>query len=115
MIDNLQQVDRVMDRLKRALPVPAVAGQEFLASLQSTHPTTSFATKCVIEDVFYAGDEGGILCNVVFDGGGAEGEVYLVSITHLSFDPRLSVARAIAGYQKHRLKRLHGGGGADGM
>jgi hypothetical protein len=32
--------------------------------------------------------------------------VFVASITHLAFDPRLSVARDIAAYQKHRLKRL---------
>ncbi len=28
------------------------------------------------------------------------------SITHLRFDPRLPIARDIAVYQKHRVKRL---------
>jgi hypothetical protein len=29
-----------------------------------------------------------------------------VSITHLTFDRRLPVAREIAAYQKHRIKRI---------
>jgi hypothetical protein len=33
-------------------------------------------------------------------------EVYLASITQLLFDPRLPLARPIALYQKHRLKRI---------
>jgi hypothetical protein len=33
-------------------------------------------------------------------------EVFLVSITQLGFDRRLSVAREIAAYQKHRIKRI---------
>jgi len=32
--------------------------------------------------------------------------VFLVSITHLAFDRRLPVAREIAAYQKHRIKRI---------
>jgi hypothetical protein len=33
-------------------------------------------------------------------------EVFLVSITHLFFDRRLPIARDIAAYQKHRIKRI---------
>ena len=33
-------------------------------------------------------------------------EAVFASITHLRFDPRLSVSREIIAYQKHRVKRL---------
>jgi hypothetical protein len=36
----------------------------------------------------------------------ATGKAVYASITHLRFDPRLPVARDIAAYQKHRVKRL---------
>ena len=55
--------------------------------------------------VEYAGDEGGIVCQLDF--GGEDGrEVFFTSITHLSFDRRLPLAREIAAYQKHRMKRI---------
>ena len=33
-------------------------------------------------------------------------KVFFVSITHLTFDRRLPLAREIAAYQKHRIKRI---------
>jgi hypothetical protein len=32
--------------------------------------------------------------------------MFLASITHLMFDPRLPLARQIAAYQKHRIKGI---------
>ena len=40
--------------------------------------------------------------------------VFFVSITHLTFDRRLPLAREIAAYQKHRVKRLRRSGPAGG-
>ena len=53
--------------------------------------------------VSYAGDEGGIVCQL--DAGADTGAV-LTSLTHLRFDPHLPLARDILTYQKHRVKRL---------
>ena len=33
-------------------------------------------------------------------------QAFFVSITHLTFDRRLPLAREIAAYQKHRVKRI---------
>lgn len=61
--------------------------------------------RCQITGIHYVGDEGGIVCRLDF--GHADGEkVFFVSITHLTFDRRLPLAREIAAYQKHRLKRI---------
>jgi hypothetical protein len=54
--------------------------------------------------ISYAGDEGRIVCRLAF--GSEAGNAAFVSITHLRFDPRLPLAREIAAYQKHRVKRL---------
>ena len=51
------------------------------------------------------GDEGGVSCEVSF-GDEDKKEVFIISITQLAFDPRLSVAHDIAAYQKHRIKRI---------
>jgi hypothetical protein len=59
---------------------------------------------CQVKSVSYAGDEGGIVCH--FEPEDGSSEVVVVSITHLDFDPHLPLAREIAAYQKHRLKRL---------
>ena len=60
---------------------------------------------CQITGIHYAGDEGGIVCKLDF-GNELEQKVLFASITHLAFDRRLPLAREIAGYQKHRLKRV---------
>ncbi len=52
----------------------------------------------------YMCDDGGIVCKL--DLGPAIDNEAHVSITHLRFDTRLPLARAIAAYQKHRVKRL---------
>ena len=57
------------------------------------------------------GDEGGISCDLDF-GLGDTKAVHIVSITHLRFDRGHPLAREIAAYRKHRIKRLknlHGG------
>jgi hypothetical protein len=60
---------------------------------------------CKVIDVFYTGDEGGVTCHVIFDEEEKQ-QVFLVSITYLVFDRRLPIAREIAAYQKHRIKRI---------
>ena len=60
------------------------------------------------------GDEGGIVCKL--DLGREDGaKAFFVSITHLVFDPRTPLAREIAAYQKHRLKRLRRVGGGTSL
>jgi hypothetical protein len=61
---------------------------------------------CQITGIHYAGDEGGIVCKLDFRNE-PEQKVFFASITHLAFDRRLPLAREIAGYQKHRTKRVH--------
>ena len=61
--------------------------------------------RCQITWIHYAGDEGGILCKLDF-GQEDTDQAFFVSITHLTFDRRLPLAREIAAYQKHRVKRI---------
>ena len=45
------------------------------------------------------------MCRLGF--GHEDGEkVFFVSLTHLTFDRRLLLAREIGAYQKHRIKRI---------
>jgi hypothetical protein len=54
--------------------------------------------------VDYAGDEGGLMCRHEF--GGEGNPAVHVSLTQLAFAPGTPLARAIAKYQKRRIKRL---------
>jgi hypothetical protein len=104
MIDNPGQTERLLTRLQAALPVPARMTPELAATLRMPGSATEVPAACAITALHYAGDEGGIVCGL--DVATATGDAVYVSITHLRFDPRLPLAREIAVYQKHRVKRL---------
>jgi hypothetical protein len=104
-IDNPDQTERLLARLQTALPMPALVTPEAAAALQSENPTRKIPVNCFFTAVSYAGDEGGIVCRLDF--ACETQKMAYVSITHLRFDPRLPLARQIAAYQKHRVKRLH--------
>jgi hypothetical protein len=73
--------------------------------LQEQAPGLDLSPRCQITWIYYAGDEGGILCKLDF-GQEDTDQAFFVSITHLTFDRRLPLAREIAAYQKHRVKRI---------
>ena len=109
MIDDPDQVERLLARMRAALPMPARMTPRLLATVRDQDPGTPLAAACSVTEVHYAGDEGGIVCHLARDGGGDGddgGKLIVTSITHLEFDPRLPCAREIAAYQKHRIKRL---------
>lgn len=114
MIDNQDQVERLLLRLTEALPLPAIVPPSLMASLRGRSPSAKLSRDCEITKIFYSGDEGGVLCHVTFDDE-QEKEVFLVSITHLAFDRRLPIAREIAAYQKHRIKRIRRNTATDGL
>jgi hypothetical protein len=103
MIDNPQQVERLLANITDALPMPARVTPELAATLRQPD-VVAVPPTCSITSVSYAGDEGGIMCRLDF-GPEYENVVY-TSITHLRFDPRLSLTRDITAYQKHRVKRI---------
>jgi hypothetical protein len=105
MIDNQDQAERLLRKLTEVLPLSALATPSLLANLRGRSCAAKVTLDCKVTKVFYLGDEGGITCQVTFDEEEKE-EVFLVSITYLAFDRRLPVAREIAAYQKHRIKRI---------
>jgi hypothetical protein len=105
VIDNQDQADRLFRKLTEVLPLPALATPALLAQLRGRSSAAKITLDCMVTKVFYLGDEGGITCQVTFDEE-EKAEVFLLSITQLAFDRRLPVAREIAAYQKHRIKRI---------
>lgn len=105
MIDNQAQVERLIRKLTEALPLSALATPALIADLSGRSTAAKVTWDCKVTDVIYAGDEGGVMCHLIFDEEEKE-QVFLVSITHLAFDRRLPIAREIAAYQKHRVKRI---------
>jgi hypothetical protein len=105
VIDNPLQANLLVAKLKAVLPLPAMATPPMLAQLQEQAPGLELSPQCQITGIYYAGDEGGILCKLDFGTKDAD-QAFFVSITHLTFDRRLPLAREIAAYQKHRIKRI---------
>jgi len=102
VIDNPVQMQRLLDQLQAALPLPARATPE-LAAMLKTQNIANAGSTAAITAVSYAGDEGGIMCQLEIP---PNENAAHVSITHLRFDPRLPLAREITAYQKHRVKHL---------
>ena len=105
MIDHPDHVERLLERLNGALPIPARVTPELLATLRQ-QGGTEIPTTCNVTSISYAGDEGGIVCRL--DTGAVTGTTNAVftSITLLRFDPRLTITREIVAYQKRRGKLL---------
>jgi hypothetical protein len=102
MIDHPEQVERLMERLGAALPIPARLTPEVQMTLRQQRGVTMPAN-CRVTWISYSGDEGGIVCRLE---AAPEMPAVFASITQLRFDPRLPLTREIVAYQKHRVKRL---------
>jgi hypothetical protein len=64
MIDNPDQAWRLFAKLQAALPLPARMTPELAASLQSGAAVTLISSACSITSISYAGDEGGVMCEL---------------------------------------------------
>ena len=87
MIDDLQTIESLMERIRAALPMRAHVGRDVLRTLRREAPQASLSHQCDVTEVRYAGDEGGILCTLDFDDHASKA-VYIVSITHVTFERR---------------------------
>ncbi len=105
MIDNPDKTAALVAGLKASLPLPARPTAEALATLRQRSPALKIKRDCSITEIYYAGDEGGILCSLDF-GSDDSKEVAIVSITHLRFDRNAPLSHEIARYQRHRVKKL---------
>jgi hypothetical protein len=62
-IDHPEQVERLMERLGAALPIPARLTPEVQMTLRQQRGVT-MPTDCSVTWISYAGDEGGIVCRL---------------------------------------------------
>jgi hypothetical protein len=114
VIDNLDQTGRLLCKLDESLPLAARTTPVLAASVREHSGGAEVSPHCRVTRVHYLGDEGGIMCRLAFDADVGPG-AFIVSITHLLFDRRLPLAREIASYQKHRVKRLRRDHGRDAI
>jgi hypothetical protein len=105
MIDDSRKTDLLMAMLKESLPIPTNITQYLARALAQQSPDILIPDRCNVIDVIYSGDMGGIVC--ALDIGGPDTKsAHLVSITHLTFNRNVVLAREIAAYQHHRNKKL---------
>jgi hypothetical protein len=105
MIDDPRKTDLLIAMLKESLPIQAIVTPHLATALAKQSSDMPIPARCNVIDVFYTGDMGGILC--CLDIGGPDTKsAHLVSITHLTFERRVSLAREIEVYQRHRNKKL---------
>ena len=110
VIDDIEKSMALVEKMRAALPMRAFATEGVRRALRQ-NAKRDFPHECGVTEIRYMGDEGGIACHLDF-GFSDTKEVHIVSITHLRFDRRNSLAREIDAYCKHRIKRLkklHGG------
>jgi len=101
MIDDPRKADLLMAMLKESLPIQANVTSYLARALAEKSPLLFLQS--VMWSIFYTGDMGGILCTLDI---GATDTKHLVSLTHLTFDRRVPLARVILAYKRHRIKRL---------
>jgi hypothetical protein len=104
MIDDPQKTDRLMAMLKFSLPIQ-VNIPRYLGKSLAEQSNILISGQCNVIDVVYSGHEGGIVCCLDI-GGPITAVAHLVSITHLTFNRNIPLAREIEAYQRHRNKKL---------
>jgi hypothetical protein len=105
MIDDPRKTDLLMSMLKESLPIPANITPYLARELAKGASDISIPNRCNVVDVFYSGDMGGILCGLDI-GGPDTKSAHVVSMTHLTFNRNVPLAREIEAYQRHRSKKL---------
>jgi hypothetical protein len=108
MTDDARMVLRLIEQMQDHLPIPAFPTKEVVRILRRRGAKVSADRALSVHRVFYAGDEGGIVCDVT-PGRDAK-EVFIVSLTHLRIAPHHPLLPAITAYQLQRVRRMAGAG-----
>jgi hypothetical protein len=112
MIDDYAKATALVERMKASLPIPARPTRQLVELLHSKGLSLGADPRLEIKDVYYAGDMGGISCDVTPPG---SKEVVVCSVTHLRIHPRHPLAAEIRAYQETRVRRLAGWGSGPGI
>ena len=110
MIDNPEMTERLLWAIEEALPIEAQLTPAVVQYLKDILPQVLPFQTCKIVSIDYGGEGAGIICRLDLSAVGSN-DRFVISLTHLSFDPRLPLSRRIAAYRKHRLKtcrRIYG-------
>lgn len=99
MIDNHQKAMALVLEMQKEVPFDVYPTKQLASML--THINVN--TKIKVDDVNYAGDEGGIVCSSSI---GTTDEVFVISLTHLVIDVKNPFYKTAKTYQENRIKKL---------
>ncbi|MEZ6128148.1 MAG: hypothetical protein R3C59_05675 [Planctomycetaceae bacterium] len=104
MIDNKQEAHDLIQALNRQLPMRAYATPQLIRGIRGKEKICrKVGDPVTIDSVVYLEDAGGIACTISRSGGKT---VFVVSITHLTFDEDHPLFEQIQAYQNRRNRRL---------
>jgi len=108
MLDNPEKTARLVAALKAAVPFEVELAPTLIEHLQDENLANSKLMH-LVWDLSYAGDEGGIMCHMTRPE--ETGRALVVSLTYVRVPRSMPLARAVADYQKHRVKKIKKQGG----
>lgn len=103
-VDSYQDAILLTEKIKANLPITAHPSKAYLKLMKQQGTTLASNQPLVIDSVLYMGDEGGISCGILPNK--KDGQVYIVSITHLDIDPTHPLASEIQTYQRQRTRKI---------
>ena len=110
MIDDHDKATELMHKMEAQLPIPARPTGAFVRAMRERGVKIPHNQELQIKRVFYAGDEGGIMCDVTLSEEAKE--AIIVSLTHLRVSSRHPLAKEIREYQQERTRRIALSGGS---
>jgi hypothetical protein len=102
-IDNFAVAQDLVDRLKETLPFRVKVGFQLLDTIRDGGISANEQTWFTVDSIFYAGDEGGIMCALAVEDGT---NATITSLTHLKIDPEHPLALEVEFYRQQRIARL---------
>lgn len=110
VIDDYARAMDLLHKMEDQLPIPVRLGSPVKRTLRDKGLTVSRDREFEINQVFYFGDEGGIMCDVTPAQNAKEAVV--VSLTHLLIPAHHPLAQEIRAYQRERTRRIAQSGGS---
>ena len=98
----LMNTTELIEAMEEYLPIPVYPCKELCELLRNQGKDVSRGTELQIDKLFDSGDVGGIMCSIIEE----DGEVYVVSLTHLMIKPGHPLRSKISAYQRKRIRKL---------
>jgi hypothetical protein len=98
------RAEHLVQKLRRALPLTAHGRPPLTTALRRLLSCQDVIPCVTVTDIFYAGEENGLMCRIDVHGLIDEPVVVVAPVGQLAFNRRHPVARDIAAYRKLRAE-----------